>query len=145
MVTDVVSTRFVDSERCLGSHKITTVTLNEIRGARSPHLSSLLWSKGKCSRLTYANRFLNPLECRDTGLILSFFLHLSRYFFSGNFLKRIQFSSLRIKIYCCKELLIDFIFWLNYSKIKEILVKLLFLKYNIFPLQWFRVIQWKFF
>lgn len=31
MVTDVVSTRFADSERCLESHKITTVTLNEIR------------------------------------------------------------------------------------------------------------------
>lgn len=85
MVTDVVSTRFVDSERCLGSHKITTVTLNEIRGARSPHLSSLLRSKGKCSRLTYANRFLNPLECRDTGLIFSFFFTSFEILFFGQF------------------------------------------------------------
>lgn len=120
MVTDVVSTRFADSERCLDSHKITTVTLNEIRGARSPHLSSLLWSKGKYSRLTYTNRSLNPMECRDTGLIFSFF---SFFFFRDNFLKIIQFFSLRIKIYYCKELLINFIFFWNCYLLKR----------NIFP------------
>lgn len=35
MVTDVVNTRFVDVGRCLESHKITTVTLSEIRGPAS--------------------------------------------------------------------------------------------------------------
>lgn len=35
MVTDVVSTRFVDVGRCLESHKITSVTLSEIRGPGS--------------------------------------------------------------------------------------------------------------
>lgn len=93
MVTDVVSTRFADSERCLESHKITTVTLNEIRGAGSQHLSSLLRSKGKCSRLTYANRSLNPMECMNIGLI--FFFSRYRFFLRDSFLKRIQFFSPR--------------------------------------------------
>lgn len=126
MVTDVVSTGFADSERCLDSHKITTVTLNEIRGARSSHLSSLLWSKGKCSRLTYANRSLNSMECRDIGLIFSFFQIFRdtfSFFFWDSFLKRIQFFSLRIKIYYCKELLTNFILFFD---------KLLFLERNIF-------------
>lgn len=35
MVTNVVSTRFVDVERRLESYKITTVTLSEIRGPGS--------------------------------------------------------------------------------------------------------------
>lgn len=35
MVIDVVSTGFVDPKRCLGSRKITAVTLNEIRGPGS--------------------------------------------------------------------------------------------------------------
>lgn len=92
MVTDVVSTGFADSERCLDSHKITTVTLNEIRGARSSHLSSLLWSKGKCSRLTYANRSLNPMQRHWFNFF--FFSDLSRYlFFLGTvFSKEFNFS-----------------------------------------------------
>lgn len=123
MVTDVVSTGFADSERCLDSHKITTVTLNEIRGARSSHFSSLLWSKGKCSRLTYANRSLNPMQRHWFNFF--FFSDLSRYLFLfwDSFLKRIQFFSLRIKIYYCKELLTNFILFFD---------KLLFLECNIF-------------
>ena len=57
MVIDVVSTGSVDPERCLESHKITTMTLNEIRG-RVPTSSfpfSPLYPSSTCSEIFVAD------------------------------------------------------------------------------------------
>lgn len=90
MVTDVVSTRFADSERCLESHKITTVTLNEIR---VPASFFPLAIQGKMLAPDLRQPIFEPNGMHEYWF--NFFFSRYRFFLRDSFLKRIQFFSLR--------------------------------------------------
>lgn len=90
MVTDVVSTRFADSERCLESHKITTVTLNEIRGASFFPLAI----QGKMLAPDLRQPIFEPNGTQRYWFNFFFSRYLF-FFLRDSFLKRIQFFSLR--------------------------------------------------